>query len=73
MFQAGQNAEKIAKKNMPVVFACAKKDKIVEWHLGLEAAKRCGVSEKNITIFDENEHVQSGPSLGKNQQKLIHS
>jgi len=40
-------------------------DVLLEWQLPLQLARNCGADERQITYFDAEEQVTSGPDVGK--------
>jgi len=63
--QICDDVERLRAKQLPILSALTQNDRILEWQLPVELARRCGASDSQITFFDEHERVVHGPSVGQ--------
>ena len=62
--QAQENCKKIAAKGIPFVATVSKQDRVMQWHIGLDTARMCGLPESNISYLDSSGELLEGPDIG---------
>jgi len=63
--QIRDDVRRLRSKQLPLVSAMTQNDVLLEWQLPLQLARNCGADERQITYFDAEEQVTSGPDVGK--------
>jgi len=65
MSQVHDDVKRLHAKQLPILSAVNQSDRIVEWQLPVELARRCGATDRQISFFDEREQLVNGPSVGQ--------
>lgn len=65
VLQINQCVQEVCRKRLPCLFTSSKRDKMCEWPLNLQLAKACGLKDENITYYDLEENIVSGPPKGQ--------